>query len=65
MSEPPSQEGVHIVDAARINAMQGLCDAARIWSRSKGEDRMRAEQGLLRAITAYEKLQREDREADC
>lgn len=56
----PSREGVHVVDAARFNAMQGVCEAARIWNRSKGEDKSRAERSLIRAIAAYETLQQED-----
>ncbi len=58
----PSREGVHVVDAARFNTMQGVCEAARIWNRSKGEDKSRAERGLIRAIAAYESLQQEDRD---
>ncbi len=61
MSDQPPREGVHVVDAARLNVMQGVCDAARIWNRSKGEDKMRAERGLIRALVAYEELQREDK----
>lgn len=52
------REGVHIIEATRLNAMQAVCDTARIWNRSRGEDRMRAEQALLRALTAWEALQR-------
>ena len=59
MSEP-SREGVHVVDATRLNVMQGVCEAARIWNRSKGEDKSRAERGLIRAIAAYEAIQQED-----
>tara|TARA_R110001592_G_scaffold216122_1_gene469645 strand:- start:733 stop:930 length:198 start_codon:yes stop_codon:yes gene_type:complete len=64
MSESTSREGVLVIDAARLNCMQGVCEAARIWNRSKGEDKMRAERGLIRAIVAYEELQREDAGAD-
>lgn len=60
MSDQPSREGVHIVDAARYNAMVGVCEAARIWNRSKGEDKLRAERGLIRALVALEGLQRND-----
>ena len=62
MAQSP-REGVHVIDAARFNAMQGVCEAARIWNRSKGEDKLRAERGLIRALTAYEALQREDQES--
>lgn len=55
-----SREGVHVIDAARFNAMQGVCEAARIWNRSKGEDKLRAERGLIHALVAYEGLQRDD-----
>lgn len=58
----PSREGVHVIDATRFNAMQGVCEAARIWNRSRGEDKLQAERGLIRALTAYEALQREDHE---
>ena len=59
-----SREGVHVVDAARLNAMQGVCEAARIWNRSKGEDKSRAERSLIRAIAVYETLQQEDQDGN-
>lgn len=55
-------EGVHIVEAARFNAMQGVCDCARIWVHSKGEDKTRAEQDLIQALTAFEQLPPSDEE---
>jgi len=62
MSDSPSVgEGVLVIEAGRLNAMQGLCEAARIWNRSKGEDKSRAERGLIRAIVAYEALRQEGR----
>lgn len=54
------REGMHIIDARRVNAMQAVCDTARIWSRSQGEDKGRAEQSLLRALAAWEALQERD-----
>lgn len=51
------REGMHIIDARRLNAMQAVCDTARIWSRSQGDDRVRAEQSLLKALAAWETLQ--------
>lgn len=62
MSDTPRREGVHIVDATRFNAMQGICEAARIWSRSKGEDKSRAERDLIQALVAYEALPPSDEE---
>lgn len=56
------REGVHIIDAARLNAMQGVCDCARIWNHSKGEDKSRAERDLIHALTAYEQLPATDEE---
>ena len=50
------RDGVHIIDTARLNAMQGVCDCARIWNRSKGEDKSRAERDLIHALSAYEQL---------
>lgn len=50
-------EGMHIIEARRFNAMQAVCDTARIWSRSQGEDKGRAELSLLRALAAWEALQ--------
>lgn len=50
------RESVLIVDAARLNAMQGVCDSARIWSRSRGEDKSRAERDLLRALAHLSEL---------
>jgi hypothetical protein len=55
-----SREGVHIIDARRLNAMQAVCDTARIWSRSQGGDKSRAEQSLLRALATWEESQREE-----
>jgi hypothetical protein len=55
-----SREGVHIIDARRLNAMQAVCDTARIWSRSQGDDKSRAEQSLLRALATWEESQREE-----
>lgn len=55
-----SREGMHIIDARRLNAMQAVCDTARIWDRTKGEDKGRAEQALLRALSAWEALQERD-----
>jgi hypothetical protein len=60
MSDIPPNDGVHVIDAARLNTMQGVCEAARIWNRSKGEDKVRAEQSMIRAIVAYEALQSEE-----
>lgn len=54
------REGMHIIDARRLNAMQAVCDTARIWSRSQGEDKARAEQSLLRALATWEERQRQD-----
>jgi hypothetical protein len=54
------REGMHIIDARRFNAMQAVCDIARIWSRSHGEDKSRAEQSLLRALATWEDTQRND-----
>lgn len=54
------REGMHIIDARRLNAMQAVCDTARIWSRSQGDDKTRAEQSLLRALTTWEESQRQD-----
>lgn len=54
------REGMHIIDARRLNAMQAVCDTARIWSRSQGDDKSRAEQSLLRALATWEESQRED-----
>jgi hypothetical protein len=54
--------GVLVVDAARFNAMQGICDAARIWNRSKGEEKSRAERSLLRALSTLEELALRDEE---
>lgn len=54
------REGMHIIDARRLNAMQAVCDTARIWSRSQGDDRVRAEQSLLRALATWEESQRRD-----
>jgi len=54
--------GVHVIDAARFNAMQAVCDCARIWNRSKGEEKSRAERALLHALTAYEHLPAADEE---
>lgn len=51
------REGMHIIDARRLNAMQAVCDTARIWSRSQGDDRVRAEQSLLKALAAWENHQ--------
>ncbi len=51
------REGKHIIDARRLNAMQAVCDTARIWSRSQGDDRVRAEQSLLKALAAWENHQ--------
>ena len=62
MPGTPAPEGVHIVGAARYNAMLGVCEAARIWIRSTGEDKSRAERGLLRALSAYESLPARDEE---
>src|SRR5690606_30686881 len=56
MAAAPKREGVHIIDTARFNAMLGVCESARIWSRSAGEDKSRAERALLRALTAYTEL---------
>jgi hypothetical protein len=55
-----SREGVHIIAARRLNAMQAVCDTARIWSRSQGDDKSRAEQSLLRALATWEESQREE-----
>ena len=60
MPDKPPHGGVHTIKTTRLNAMQGVCEAARIWNRSKGEDKMRAERGLIRALVAYEALQKED-----
>ncbi len=54
------REGMHIIDARRLNAMQAVCDTARIWSRSQGDDKTRAEQSLLRALATWEESQRQD-----
>ena len=54
------REGMHIIDARRLNAMQAVCDTARIWSRSQGDDKTRAEQSLLRALATWEQSQRQD-----
>jgi len=54
------REGMHIIDARRLNAMQAVCDTARIWSRSQGDDKSRAEQSLLRALATWEESQRQD-----
>ena len=54
--------GVHVVDATRFNAMQAICDCARIWNRSKGEDRSRAERALIHALSAFEHLPLADEE---
>ncbi len=54
------REGMHIIDARRLNAMQAVCDTARIWSRSQGDDKSRAEQSLLRALATWEDSQRQD-----
>ena len=62
MSSAKRPGGVHVVDAARFNALQAVCDCARIWNRSKGEDRSRAERALLRALSAYEQLPAADEE---
>ena len=51
------REGMHIIDARRLNAMQAVCDTARIWSRSQGDDKTRAEQSLLKALATWESHQ--------
>ena len=58
------REGMHIIDARRLSAMQAVCDSARIWSRSQGEDKSRAEQSLLRALVTWEDMQRQDEASD-
>lgn len=58
------REGMHIIEARRLNAMQAVCDCARIWSRSQGEDKDRAEQSLLRTIATWEEIQRHDESSD-
>lgn len=54
------RDGMHIIDARHFNAMQAVCDTARIWSRSQGEEKGRAEQSLLRALAQWEALPRQD-----
>ena len=58
------REGMHIIAARRLNAMQAVCDTARIWSCSQGEDKGRAEQSLLRALATWEEQQRQDEASD-
>lgn len=62
MPDNIKREGVHVVDAARFNAMQGVCDCARIWFNSKGEDKSRAERDLIHALTALEQIPPSDEE---
>lgn len=62
MPNSSKRGGVLVVDAARFNVMQGICDIARIWNRSKGEDKSRAERDLIRAVLALEELSIRDEE---
>jgi len=57
------REAVQIIDARKLNAMRAVCDSARIWSRSSGEDKVRAEQVLLRALSAWESIDSGEGEA--
>lgn len=51
------REAVNIIDTHKLNAMQAVCDCARIWSRSTGDDKARAEQALLCALATWENIE--------